>query len=247
LIRFGNETLQYKKYSGKEELTMRNTNRKRVLLVSSSVILLCLSVIVGMTWALFSDTVDMNHHLKAGTLNITLERTKLSGVALDPATGYLVPLADLYDDPKYLEKPKDFSDTKDNVFELTTDTRVIPGTNYVAEMEITNNSDVAFVYWVEIQYNQKKSDPNFAQQVEVIVDTDLTSVKGEKRATLNNGLFVGSETKPIGTLAKGESAEFSVKVEFEMLAHAQNDLAQNKDVDFDLVVHAVQVNPVPSR
>jgi hypothetical protein len=124
---------------------------------------------------------------------------------------------------------------------------VIPGTNYVAEMEITNNSDVAFVYWVEIQYNQKKSDPNFAQQVEVIVDTDLTSVKGENRATLNNGLFVGSETEPIGTLAKGESAKFSVKVEFEMLAHAQNDLAQNKDVDFDLVVHAVQVNPVPSR
>ena len=115
------------------------------------------------------------------------------------------------------------------------------------EMKITNNSDVAFVYWVEILYNQAKSDDTFASQVEVIVDTDLESVGGTKRATLNNGLFVGSEIDPIGTLAKGESAEFSVKVEFEMLAHTLNDQAQDKDVDFDLVVHAVQVNPAPSR
>ena len=226
---------------------MRNTNRKRVLLISSSVILLCLSVIVGMTWALFSDTEDMNHHLKAGKLEITLVRTNLSGAALDPATGYIVPLADLYDDPNYLAQEKSFTNSTDNVFDLDKSTKVIPGTYYVADMKIVNNSDVAFVYWVEILYNKDKSNDDFAKQVEVIVDTDLTAVGGLKRATLNNGLFVGSETDPLGTLAKGASAEFSVKVEFEMLAHSVNDLAQDKDVDFDLVVHAVQVNPAPSR
>ena len=155
---------------------MRNTNRKRVLLISSSVILLCLSVIVGMTWALFSDTEDMNHHLKAGKLEITLVRTKLSGAALNPATGYIVPLADLYDDPTYLAQEKPFTNSKDNVFDLATSTKVIPGTYYVADMKIVNNSDVAFVYWVEILYNKDESNDDFAKQVVVTVDTDLTAL-----------------------------------------------------------------------
>ena len=226
---------------------MRHTNRKRVLLISCSVILLCLSVIAGMTWALFSDTEDMNHHLKAGKLEITLLRKKLSGNALDPKTGYLVPLEDLFDNPKYLSQEKVFTNSSDNVFELTDTTKVVPGSSYVADMQIVNNSDVAFVYWVEILYNKDKSNDVFAEQVEVKVDTTIGKVGGEKRAILNEGLYVGSETDPIGTLAKGESATFSVSVEFETRVHAENNKAQGLDVDFDLVVHAVQVNPTPSK
>ena len=52
---------------------MKSTNRKRALLVSASVILLCMTIIVGMTWALFTDTATVENHLQAGDLNITLE------------------------------------------------------------------------------------------------------------------------------------------------------------------------------
>lgn len=67
---------------------MRSTNRKRSLLVSGSVILLCLSIIVGMTWALFTDTQTVTNHLQAGDLDITLERIALSKTTLTPK-GYL--------------------------------------------------------------------------------------------------------------------------------------------------------------
>ena len=53
---------------------MKSTNRKRALLVSASVILLCMTIIVGMTWALFTDTQKVTNHLQAGDLSITLKR-----------------------------------------------------------------------------------------------------------------------------------------------------------------------------
>ena len=56
---------------------MKSTNRKRALLVSASVILLCMTIIVGMTWALFTDTQKVNNHLQAGDLSITLKRIPL--------------------------------------------------------------------------------------------------------------------------------------------------------------------------
>ena len=55
-------------------VTMKGTSRKRTLLVSCAVILLCMTVIIGMTWALFTDTHTVKNHLKAGDLDITLER-----------------------------------------------------------------------------------------------------------------------------------------------------------------------------
>ena len=42
---------------------MRSTNRKRSLLVSGAVILLAMTIIVGMTWALFTDTQLVSNHL----------------------------------------------------------------------------------------------------------------------------------------------------------------------------------------
>ena len=56
---------------------MKSTHRKRTLLVSSAVIMLCMTIIVGMTWALFTDTQTVHNHLQAGDLKITLKRTEL--------------------------------------------------------------------------------------------------------------------------------------------------------------------------
>jgi predicted ribosomally synthesized peptide with SipW-like signal peptide len=48
------------------------------LLVSAAVILLCMTIVVGMTWALFTDTKGVANHLRAGDLSITLKRTELT-------------------------------------------------------------------------------------------------------------------------------------------------------------------------
>ena len=62
---------------------MRSTNRKRVLVVSGAIILLCMMIIAGMTFALFTDSKRMSNHLRAGDLEVTLTRTYLEYSVLD--------------------------------------------------------------------------------------------------------------------------------------------------------------------
>ena len=187
---------------------MKSTNRKRALLVSASVILLCMTIIVGMTWALFTDTQKVSNHLQAGDLSITLKRTELTKTTLN-AGGYLV------------EMPKDttvvnFSNpTDENVFGLTTDgngnvtEKIVPGSTFVAKMEIENNSDVAFGYWVEIVCTDKTNGADLAKQLKVTVNTGEDAV-----STVNDGLKIGSDKSYIDVLAIGEEGTFTVTVEF---------------------------------
>ena len=207
---------------------MRSTNRSRAMIVSSSIILICLTVLVGMTVVLFTEQEVVGNHLRAGDLNITLERTKLTST-------YLTNLGEL--DTIVNDEVKDFTrNVKDNVFDLN-GAVIVPQSKYTAEMKITNGSerapsDVDFAYWIEIVYNGE-SDVPLAEQINVTVNTEAS-----KR--LNEGLTVGSETDPIGVLAVGESAEFTVTIEFLDLDIAVNNEAQGNNVKFDLVVHAVQ-------
>ena len=207
---------------------MRSTNRSRAMITSSAIILLCLTILVGMTVALFTDEEVVGNHLRAGDLNITLERTKLTST-------YLTNLGKL--DTIVNNEVKDFTrNVKDNVFDLN-GAVIVPQSKYTAEMRITNGSerapsDVDFAYWIEIVYIGE-SDVPLAEQINVTVNTEAS-----KR--LNEGLMVGSETDPIGVLAVGESADFTVTIEFLDLDIAVNNEAQGNNVKFDLVVHAVQ-------
>ena len=202
---------------------MRSRNRKRALLISGSVILLCLTVIVGMTAALFTDDEVVNNHLRAGDLEITLVRTKLISTYLTER-GFLDTITDV--------QIKDFTnDTSENVFDLN-GAVIVPKSKYIAEMQISNESDVAFEYWVEIVYTGS-ADVELAEQISVTVNT-------EESKRLNQGLMVGSESDPIDVLAVGEAGKFTVTVEFLDLDNSVNNMAQGESVTFDLIVHAVQ-------
>lgn len=202
---------------------MRNRNRKRALLFSGSVILMSLTVIVGMTFALFTDEEIVNNHLSAGDLDITLVRTSLTSTYLTDR-GYLDTVTD--------SQIKDFTnDTNENVFGLN-GSLIVPKSKYVAEMQISNESDVAFGYWVEIVYTGS-ANVDLAEQISVTVNT-------EESKRLNQGLMVGSESAPIAVLAVGEAGKFTVAVEFLDLQSSVNNMAQGDSVTFDLIVHAVQ-------
>ena len=75
-------------------------NKRRLLLVSCSIILLCMLSIVGMTFALFTSSVGVRNHLVAGSLDVTLHRTDLAYTVLDSATGKLITVTD----PRLIEK-----------------------------------------------------------------------------------------------------------------------------------------------
>lgn len=213
---------------------MKSTNRKRALLVSASVILLCMSIIVGMTWALFTDTQTVSNHLQAGDLSITLKRTELTKTTLN-TQGKLV-TSDPDDTVVNFSNPTD-----ENVFGIVEDEKIVPGTKYVAKMQIENHSDVAFGYWIEIVCTDKTNGADLAKQLKVTVNTG-----SDASAFVNDGLTVkGADGGYIGELIVGASAEFTVTVEFLDSFVAENgidhnDLAQGENLSFDLVVHAVQ-------
>lgn len=227
---------------------MRSTNRKRSLLVSGAVILLAMTIIVGMTWALFTDTQKVSNHLQAGDLSITLNRTELTKTTLNES-GYLVEL------PKDTTVVNFSNPTDKNVFGLTTDKdgnvteKIVPGSKFVANMEIENNSDVAFGYWIEIVCTDKTNGADLAKQLKVTVNTGEDAV-----STVNDGLKIGSDKNYIDVLAIGEDGTFTVTVEFEDVGYSfengvlgsLNDAAEREDLKFDLVVYAVQVTTEPT-
>ena len=212
---------------------MKSTNRKRALLVSASVILLCMTIIVGMTWALFTDTQTVSNHLQAGDLSITLKRTELTKTTLNAQGKLVTSAADT--------TVVNFSNpTDENVFGTVTGEKIVPGTKYVAKMQVENHSDVAFGYWVEIVCTDKTNGADLAKQLKVTVNTGT-----DASASVNDGLTVGSSSNYVGELIIGATAEFTVTVEFLDSFVAENnidhnDLAQGENLSFDLVVHAVQ-------
>ena len=211
------------------------TIKHRSVLMSVVTLVLSLSLAAGGTYALFSDGVTLTTHLQAGTLDITLTRTHLTTVLLDGETGLLVKTQD--------ESDVDFSDpSEQNVFGISDETRLVPGCSYAAELQITNNADVAFGYWLEIVIDDAKG-LDLADQLSVTVIT----ANGKAESPLNACLgLIGTQTQPIGVLAKTESETFTVCVAFLDLGGEQNNAAKSQNLHFDVVVHAVHSTTAPT-
>lgn len=196
----------------------------KALVISVVTLALVSLIALGGTLALFTDEVDIKTHLKAGNLNVTLTRTNLVSETLNVKTGFISKIENTND--------VDFSDNKTgNIFDINQDALIVPGSKFTAEMKLENKSDVAFNYWITVVCNDKAID--LASQLKITVKTDVT-----RSALLSNGLNVGSESQPVGTIAKNGSKLFYVTVEYLDLAN--NNDSQGDSVEFDLMIHAVQ-------
>ena len=201
-------------------------SKVRTLLVACVMIMLCAAMIVGGTYALWSDNVTVENHLTSGTLQVKLERISLTKTYLDDETGYLVTAGP---DTTIV----DFTDTNtadDNVFGIE-DEKVVPCSEYEAKLRLTNNGDVAFTYDVIIKLNSASNA--LAKQLKVYID-------GEDKGTLDQYAVDGKAVISTQTMAKNDVAkEFTVKIQFINDNDINND-AQDKEVKFDLLVNAVQ-------
>lgn len=224
---------------------MKSTNRKRALIVSAAVILLSMTIIIGMTWALFTDTQRVLNHLQAGDLYITLNRVELTKTTLN-TSGYLVE----EQVQKITDVPVNFANpTGENVFGIETNEKIVPGSKFVATMQIENHSDVAFGYWIQIICTDTTNGEDLSKQLKVTVNTG-----SEQSDFVGNGLIVkGANGGYVDELAVGETGTFIVTVEFidsflntNDLGYYENDLAQNETINFDLIVHAVQATTAPT-
>lgn len=225
-------------------------NKKRALLVSGAIILLCMCIIVGMTYALFTDTQTVTNHLKAGDMKITLKRVELTKKTLN-SSGYLAETQV----QKATDAPVDFTNpTDENVFDLTTvngevTELIVPGSKFVAKMQIENHSDVAFGYWIEIVCTDKTTGADLAEQLKVTV----VSEKGTSNTvSIGDGLVVGGAgnyVDKVGIDSASNVSNFTVTVEFKDegfkfengVLSSVNNGAKSENLNFDLIVYAVQL------
>ena len=105
--------------------------RKRILLSSCSVIVACMAVVIGMTWALFTDSLSVKNHLQAGDLSISLRRTNLEYCVLG-ADGKLA--------VNTIEEDLDFTEaSENNIFGIDAQNMlIVPQSYFTAEMELIN-------------------------------------------------------------------------------------------------------------
>lgn len=208
-------------------------SKVRTLLMSCVMMMLCAAMIVGGTFALWSDSAKVENHLTAGTLKVKLERISLTKTYLDNETGYLVTTAP---DTTIVN----FTDTNTanaNIFGIDDDEKVVPCSEYEATLKLSNNGDVAFSYDVIIKLTSESNA--LAKQLKVYIDD-------EDKGTLNEYAMDGKAIIATQTMAKNDAAkEFTVKVEFINDNNVNND-AQAKEVKFDLLINAVQLTQSPT-
>ncbi len=198
----------------------------RRLILALVTMLLCIALLIGGTYALFSASSIVTNHLVAGNLTAKLVRESYSYDTLDES-GYIV-------HHPGTETNTDFSAaTNENLFGLAKDAYIAPGCKFTANMALTNEGTVAFNYWIVIQL---KGDSNaLAEQLQVTVQV------GEQKTeqSLSKGLSIGSDKNPIGVVELGGSkATFSVTVEFT--DNDDNNAAEDQQVYFDFTVFAMQ-------
>ena len=210
---------------------MRSTNRKRVLVVSGAIILLCMMIIAGMTFALFTDSKRLSNHLRAGDLEVTLTRTYLEYSALD-ANGKLAVT-------KNTQSVNFTNSTKENVFGVDAkDLFIVPGSYFKAKMKVSNVGNVAFNYDVGIQLAGKSNA--LAEQLQVTVTRADGSSVTARLSEMANGFTIQA-----GELIRGAgSQEFTVEVRF-IDDTSINNAAQTQLSVFDLYVTAVQATTNP--
>lgn len=207
--------------------------KSRILILSSLAITLSLILITLSTFALFTDNIYITHHLQAGTLEASLKRVNLEYNVLD-SRGYLTNMKS--------DEILDLSDTstnKLNVFGISDETLLVPGNFYEATLELSNNGNVAFKYWIEIISNDEILS-DLAGQMEIKVTTyDKSSLEKEYTAFISDGLFVGNEVFPLGELTTNDNTvKFKVKITF--IDSILNNNAKEDKVNFDIIVYAVQ-------
>lgn len=200
--------------------------RLRVLLLSVVAVCISAALIVGGTYALFSDQVIINNHLQSGSLEIGLERVGYQICTLeDDGT-----LGTSANDTTVVDLTKDAS----TLFHID---KAVPGSWCQAEIKVTRMGDVAIDYGVRFIWNEENDataeQKIFAQQLRITVT----------QAGTEKAQFVLSEAVDVGLgsilVDDGQQSQnFTVKVEF--VDSDKNYIVQAISLDFDLQVYATQ-------
>lgn len=223
---------------------IRKSDMIKSTIIAIVTILICVGIVTAGTLALFTDSMLVENHLEAGTLDVTLTRTHLDKKALD-IDGVLA--------KDYVAYPDDVSFTDvntENVFGLGVDEKIVPGLDCKATLVIAHGakSNVAFDYVVKlvVKGDEKGALNSLGEQLVFYAVVDgVTYEKTLSEIGLNE--YVIATGGPVGVSAVSE--EFVVGLKFvdydegpnaDAVLGETNNKAQSQKFYFDIVIVAVQ-------
>lgn len=197
----------------------RQKSTKRALLFSALSLLMCVSMLIGSTFAWFTDSVTSeSNKIKAGTLDIQLMMNT--------------------DGSEY----KDISDSTSPIFGAgsiaqnnNAETLWEPGKTQVAYLAIKNNGNLALKYKVALEVENISKDLYKVMEYAIVPDAQYGSVGSW---TSGNNVEVG--TQPVSddvSLAVGVTHYFALAIHMD--EEAGNEY-QGGEVNFDLTILAAQ-------
>lgn len=221
---------------------IRKSDIIKSMIMAIVTVLICVGIITAGTFALFTDSMLVENHLEAGTLDVTLKRTYLEKTALD-ATGSLYEYPDDTREIDYTDK------NTENVLGLSEGEIIVPGLNCRAKLKIAGGpkNNIAFKYIVKLVVKGDESGAMNYLGEQLLFYAEANGVTYEK--TLNK---VGADGYVImeGDLLLGElSEEFYIGLRFidhdagenpDLIKGETNNKAQGQKFYFDIVVEAVQ-------
>ena len=227
--------------------------KRTKLLTAIGALVVSLALLVGGTYALFTDGAKITNHLRSGDMQLTLVRTDYTHMMLD-ADGFIADVtpADTTENPRY----KDFSaPMNENMFNLTDAQVFVPGSSVSANMQLINSaqvSDTAFNYWFTIVVTGVDSEelPKLADYLLLTVtvadhpECSVANINLGDEAYINTAtgeITFGTAVNPIGVLPIGGIQEFTVTIAMDINAvNYGTENVANQELQFDLIVNAVQ-------
>ncbi len=198
------------------------SKRVRTLVMSFISMILSIAILAGGTYALFSTSVTIKGHLRAGNMEMKLTRLTLNGQSA----------------------LKDFTNVEDNLFDLAGDdvAVIVPGGTIDAtlKLEHADDSNVAFNYYVElvIKSSNDQADINLADELDMTLETGTGTNEAKRTATKNAAGNLSTENEKID-VAKGAVSEFKVTV---VLSQDVSATVMGGEVLIDLIVYAEQIS-----
>lgn len=194
----------------------KKSSNRLTILAACIAIVLSLSAIVGGTFALFSaDVAVTNNVLQAGSLSVKLERISLQ--ATDLENGVLIPGQDVADSPA-----KDFSNSQENVFGLDGNDVIVPGSEYIATMRLTNTGTVAFDFTASLQITDDNAEAKLSEQLTLKL------------------LDVNDNELQNGTVYAGNDNTFTFKVVLIFNDLSTNNTVMNAGAKVNLLISCTQ-------
>lgn len=239
--------------------------RKRILLLSSSIILLCACLIAGATFALFTDNTRVKTHLKAGDLEATLirnsgYRTTLDGDGLLKRHDFAPNVNFTEETPQSVNFFDFYNDANSAANNSEADGKlIVPGSEVEAIFTIRNDGTAAFVYDVQIELTGAEGDAAVAlsDQLYVKLGTYTVDASGKPVYTVLSEGYMNAGTYKLSDKAGFNEQVLKGKTSQQLFAHVTfvDDRVENNDGDnenfvnnhamdgtvaFDLVVSATQ-------